>query len=228
MVSMKKLNQDLKKIGCHYPLWGRSEVSELAKVLAEDEEIAEVINGYYEGGFAQLCVTNRRVLLVDKKPLALTLEDLRYDMISEVDYGDRIITSNIHIITPIRALHFSTWNRRHLRQAMTKIQDKVMEMRNQSFLSEQFQPMAVPSPKSRMRQSGRLAAAVVRRMTEKPFRFETGIDHNDFDDGESEQFEQQVSYIAIPRPSPLINPYHKAPLLARRRRYPSYYLGISR
>lgn len=230
MVSIKTLNQDLKKIGCHYPLWGRSEVIELAKVLCEGEEIAEVINGYYEGGFAQLCVTNRRVLLIDKKPLALTIEDLRYDMITEVDYGDRIITSNIHIITPIRTLHFSTWNRHHLRQAMTKIQDKVMEMRNQSFLSEQFHPvpMPAPSPRSRVRQSGRLAAALVRRVIEKPFRFETGIDHNDYDRGEGNQFEHQVSYVAIPRPSPLINPYHKAPLLARRRRYPSYYLGLTR
>lgn len=229
MVSIKKLDQDLKRIGCHCPLWGRSEIHELAKVVTEGEEIAEVINGYYEGGFAQLCVTSRRVLLVDKKPLALTLEDLRYDMISEVDYGDRIITSNIHIITPIRTLHFSTWNRRHLRQAMTTIQDRVMEIRNQSFLAEQFQPVPVSQTTSQVRQSGRMAAALIRRMIDKPFRFESTADRSDYGDEPEDRFDQQpVSYIAIPRSSRLINPYHKAPLLARRRRYPSYYLGVTR
>jgi hypothetical protein len=229
MVSMKVLDKRLKKIGCHYPIWGRSEVCELANIVLPDEEIAQVINGYYEGGFGLLCVTNNRVLLVDKKPFALTVEDLRYDMIAEVDYGDSIIMSNIHILTPMRSLNFTSWSRTRLRKSMSYIQERVMEMRNQGFLAEQFHGTKLPQKSTAKgeRSQGVFGSPMLARVLRETIQHlqpPASINASIFSRSTSEDIEANpVTYIAIPRPSRLINPYHKAPLLARRRRYPSYY-----
>lgn len=214
MINIRTLDKKLKEIGCQSLFWGRSELYELAKVIMPGEEIAQVTNGYYEGGFGQLCVTNYRVLLIDKKPLALTLEDLRYDMIAEVDYGDSIFTSNLHIITPTRTFNFYSWSRGRLRKCMSYIQDRVMEMRNQGLLAEQFQ-----MPPSRPRHTRKLAAPLLRRMVQHiPGTMLSSMEHLGL-----EQEAEHMAFVAIPRPTRLINPYHKAPLLARRRRYPSFY-----
>jgi hypothetical protein len=46
------------------------------------EEIYELVNGIYEGGFAIVVATDVRLLLIDKKPMNyLNVEDLRFDMI---------------------------------------------------------------------------------------------------------------------------------------------------
>lgn len=87
MVTSKSITKQLRQIGCDYAVWGRSEIRELPTILMDDEQIQQAVNGYYDGGFALICVTNYRVLIVDKKPLALTVEDLRYDMIAEVDFN---------------------------------------------------------------------------------------------------------------------------------------------
>src|ERR1700712_3773588 len=69
MVSHKNVEEQLKRVGCNFALWGRSEIHELSNVLMPDEIIAQATNGSYEGGFALLCVTQYRVLLIDKKPM---------------------------------------------------------------------------------------------------------------------------------------------------------------
>ncbi|QQS19093.1 PH domain-containing protein [Candidatus Saccharibacteria bacterium] len=138
MVSMKQITKQLRQIGCDYAVWGRSEIRELTNILMDDEQIQQAVNGYYDGGFALLCVTNYRVLIVDKKPLALTVEDLRYDMIAEVDYSSRVFTSVFHIYTPMRTLIFTSWSISKLRKSMNYIQQRVMELRNNDYLVGQF------------------------------------------------------------------------------------------
>ena len=144
MVSTKDINDQLRQIGCDYAVWGRSEIHELTNILMDDEQIQQAVNGYYDGGFALLCVTNYRVLIVDKKPLALTVEDLRYDMIAEVDFSSRIFTSVLHVFTPMRTLIFTSWSMSKLKKSMNYIQQRVMELRNNDYLINQFPQMAQP------------------------------------------------------------------------------------
>lgn len=133
MVSLRTVEQQLIKTGCNYKFWGRSEIRELCNVLMPDEVIAQAVNGTYEGGFALLCVTNYRVLLVDRKPMLLTLEDIRYDMMSEVDYNNKLLGATIRIMTPMRTLVFTSWSNLRLRKCLNYIQQRVMEIRQHSF-----------------------------------------------------------------------------------------------
>jgi hypothetical protein len=130
MVSSKQIEQQLKRVDCHYTLWGSSEIAELTNLLMDDEEIAIAINGYYEGGFGLLVATNFRVLIIDKKPFVLNLEDLRYEMITEVTYGARLLIADMRIAIPTRTIYFDSWSMEKLHKAMRYIQQHVLQARD--------------------------------------------------------------------------------------------------
>src|SRR5579884_367553 len=123
MVSKSYVNRQLKKLDFNVQGWGRGEVDQLPNIILPDEEIYEVVNGIYEGGFALLLATDIRVLLVDKKPLSfLTVEDLRFDMINEIDYNHRLFGANIKIATGNKTLNFRSYNKPRLRKLIGHVQ----------------------------------------------------------------------------------------------------------
>lgn len=145
MVTLATVEEQLRKVGCNFRFWGRPEIRELANILMQDEIIAGCTNGRYEGGFALLCITNHRLLLVDRKPMFLTLEDIRFDMIAEIDYNARVLEATVHIITPNRTLTFHSWNQRRLREILNHTQQRVMEIR-QHYMMQQFQQQQQINP----------------------------------------------------------------------------------
>src|SRR5262249_496390 len=128
MVSMQEVEKQLTHVGCNFKLWGRAEIRELSNVLMPDEKIAQAVNGSYEGGFAMLVVKSYRVLLVDRKPMLLTIEDIRYDMMSEVDFHNRLLGATVKIFTPMRNLVFNSWSNTRLRKCVNYIQQRVAEI----------------------------------------------------------------------------------------------------
>lgn len=143
MVSRKVVEEQLRRIGCNIRFWGRSEVNELGRILLDDEIIAECVNGEYSNGFALLVATNHRVLLVDKKPmLYLTVEDLRFDMITEFNYSHRMLNATVRFYTANKTLQFTSWNQARLRRLLEYIQQRVLEMRQQQYMAQQFQAAA--------------------------------------------------------------------------------------
>jgi len=157
MVSLQQVERQLDLIGCNFKVWGRAEIRELCNVLMPQETIAQALNGSYEGGFALLCVTNYRVLLIDRKPMLLTIEDIRYDMIAEVDYHNRLLGATVHIFTPMRNLIFSSWSSVRLRKCVNYIQLRVMELRNHGMIAQQMQTqvngLQVPGVSGQMAQA---------------------------------------------------------------------------
>lgn len=132
MVSKQSVKDQLQHIGFDHAGWGRTEVSELHNILLPDEEIYEVVNGFYEGGFALLVATDVRVLLIDKKPLNyLTVEDLRFDMINEIDLNHRVIGANISIATGSKTLKFTSLNQQRLRKLIGHVQHCMAQTKRQ-------------------------------------------------------------------------------------------------
>ncbi len=138
MVTLATVDEQLKKIGCNFRFWGRAELRELCEILLPGETIAQAVNGQYDGGFALLVATDFRVLLIDKKPKYLTLKDIRFDMITELDFSGRMMNSTIRIYTPNKELRFTTPSGARLRKLFTYTQHKVMEIRHH-FMMNQFQ-----------------------------------------------------------------------------------------
>lgn len=137
MVTLSQVERQLEKAGCNFRIWGRAEIKELCNILVPTEIILQAVNGRYEGGFALLCLTDHRLLLIDRKPMFLTLEDIRFDMISEIDYHARLLDNTVHIITPNRKLVFRSWNQKRLRMLLNETQARVMEIR-QHFMLQQL------------------------------------------------------------------------------------------
>lgn len=145
MVHLQTVEQQLKSIGCNYRFWGRPEIKELAKILQPGEVVAQCTNGWYDGGIALLCVTDHRVLLIDRKPMFLTIEDIRFDMIAEIDFNHRLFNANVRIFSTNKTLSFSTWNHERLRRLVDFLQHHVMQLRHQSgTLEAQFEQANTP------------------------------------------------------------------------------------
>ena len=139
MVEMSIINDQLKAIGADFHFWGKSEIRELRNILVPGEQIMHCMNGRYEGGFAVLCSTDRRLLLIDKKLMFLTLEDVRYDMISEVDFNHSLLDATVHICTVNKKLRFTSLRGAELRKMTAYLQDRVMETRQQHMQPTQVQ-----------------------------------------------------------------------------------------
>lgn len=141
MITHDEVQKQLHAINAQQTFWGRGEIRELEHILVPGETITYCMRGRYEGGFATLCVTDMRIVLVDKKPLYLTLEDLRYDMVSEVDFSRRLVDSTITVCTVNKELKFTSFKGHLLRKATSYIQGRVMEFRQQHMMSDDHLPV---------------------------------------------------------------------------------------
>lgn len=146
MVRTEDVDQQLKRIGVNFQFLGRPELREIPHILFDNEQINHVVRGRYEGGWAVLCVTDQRVLLIDKKPFYLTIEDMRYDMIADVEFNHRLIDATIRLGTVNKTLRFTAYSHGSLRLVTTFIQQQVMAFRQrqssqqQQVVQQQFTP----------------------------------------------------------------------------------------
>ncbi len=130
MVHMSIIEARLSQLGLHVSALFKPEIRELQKILVEGEEIISVVPGRYFGGFALLSATDRRLILIDKKVAILTTEIIPYDMISEVDFGARMLDATVVIYTVNKQHRFTSLKHRHkLRELTTYIQQRVIELR---------------------------------------------------------------------------------------------------
>lgn len=144
MVTLQEVEKQLEAIGANSKFWGRAEIVELQHILVPGEQVQACLNGRYQGGFATFVATDQRLLLVDKKLFSLAIEDMRYDMISEVDFGAQLLSGTIKVCTPTKNLTFTTYKPKVLRQLVSYIQQRVMQVRHQ--YSIQHEPQAVTQP----------------------------------------------------------------------------------
>ncbi len=145
MVPAPEVKRQLKRIGAEYRFWGVPEIRELPKILFDNEQIEHLVNGRYKGGFATLCATNIRVLLIDKKFLFLTLEDIRYDMVSDVLFNHRLLNASLTLGTVHEPVTFVGFNKTKLREMTGYIQHRVMEYREHKAMQRPPDDL-VPEP----------------------------------------------------------------------------------
>ncbi len=140
MVSVQSVEQQLKRLKFSTHSWGRAEIRELPNILMPDEEMYECVNGTYEGGFALLVATDSRVLLIDKKPLNfLTVEDMRFEMINELDYSHRMIGAQISISAGSKTLQFKSYNQARLRKLINHVQHCMADSKKQMSAGQKDQ-----------------------------------------------------------------------------------------
>jgi hypothetical protein len=188
MVHLSEVEKQLKRIGADFKFWGKPEMRELQHILVPGEQITHCLNGRYDGWFAMMCSTDMRLLLVDKKPMYLTVEDIRYDMISEVDYSHRFLDAMTRVCTPNKTILFKSMKHKELRALTGYVQQRVMELRQMQSYQQ------APATDNGMgQQQGQVAPA-------SPFASQVA----------QPQQVRPLQYMAT-------NPYTKIPLMMRRR-----------
>ncbi len=197
MIDPQVVQKQLRRLGADQAFWGKPELAELPKIMIEGEIIEHVRHGHYTGGFATLVATNHRLLLVDKKPFFLTVEDIRYDMIAEVDYGHQILGATIHVRSFSKDLKFQSLDQASLRSITGFIQHKVMELRGQ-------QTATTPRPGMAQRQ------AIPMQI------FETGTELTDQQATGLLPLNKE-SWDKVNQTHRVANPYAQTPLITRRR-----------
>jgi hypothetical protein len=131
MVHLNVIEARLQQLGIRSTRGFGPEIKELQHILMPEEKIVALVTGRYFGGFAIMVATDNRVLIIDKRILFLTVEDIRYDMISEIDFSARLMDATINMFTVNKQHRFTSMRHRHLMRNLTSyIQQRIMEIRN--------------------------------------------------------------------------------------------------
>lgn len=152
MVHPSLIEARLGKLGFRASRWFRAEINELQHILMDDEELISLACGRYFGSFALLVATDQRMLIIDKRVFFMTIEDIRYDMISEIDFNmQQVYAANLTVYTMNKTHKFTSVKyKRQLRELATYTQRRVWELRQQtpsdSLPSAQSQTSFMPTP----------------------------------------------------------------------------------
>jgi hypothetical protein len=130
MVHPSIIEARLGELGFKASRWFKAEICELEKILMDDEKIIALACGRYFGSFALLVATDQRLLLIDKRVFFMTIEDSRYDMISEIDFNMQVYAANLTIYTMNKTHRFTSVKyKQQLRDLTTYVQRRVWEFR---------------------------------------------------------------------------------------------------
>jgi hypothetical protein len=195
----------LSQLGFKATRFFKPEIRELQHILLDNEKIITLAQGRYYGGFALLVATDQRLLLIDKKALFLTLEDIRYDMISEIDFSSRLFDSTVSIFTFNKQHKFTTVrNKHHLRQLASYAQRRVMELRQQYTGPVSVdQQQAVQQPQ-------------MQQFPQQPVQVEAQVREPRFSALPSPKVSHLMGAAAVHASRSWMNPYTKSSLMMRK------------
>jgi len=138
MVHASKIEASLSKLNIKLSGWFRAELRELQQTMTDDEEIVALVCGRYYGGYALLAATNHRVLLIDKKTFFMALEDIRYDMISEINFSSHLLDSTITLFTVNKQHRFTSFKHKNQLRGLTNyVQKRVIQLRSSGPVVQQ-------------------------------------------------------------------------------------------
>jgi hypothetical protein len=103
----------------------------LARILREDEVILGAVYGKYvkanlsHSGRGLLVITDRRILLIDKKPLFLQYDEIKFEMVSGIQFGKTLITELVTLDTRLRNVAFRTFNERCAQHFVEAVEESI-------------------------------------------------------------------------------------------------------
>ncbi len=153
MIDSKAVDTQLKSLNLRFRLFGRSEIRELRRLLESGEKVLHCVYGYYQGGSGLLIATEKRVLLIDKRPFYLNIEDMTYDTLRHVDVILKSMQSSLNLHDGKKKLTFRSISDARLKNMKNYIADMIeLSTKNQVVpiqLSEAARQYLKPAWRSR-------------------------------------------------------------------------------
>ena len=128
MVTKELIQSQLRALGMQFKLFGRTEVQQLHNIILPGETILHCVYGYYVGGSGLLVATDKRLLLIDQRPLYLHLEELTYDRIHESRIGRKLMQSVLFIRSGSKRLRFRTMSDARMKRLFRFVENKLAEV----------------------------------------------------------------------------------------------------
>ena len=128
MVTEDLQNKQLKQLSLRFRFFGRSEIKELRRLLEKNELVHQCVYGFYQGGSGILVTTTKRVLLVDKRPFYLNLEDMHYENIHDTVFSSQFLQGTLYVHAGMRKIMFKSISDARLREIKEYIHEKISNL----------------------------------------------------------------------------------------------------
>lgn len=126
----ERVFNELRQLGMRpWGLW-RLDIRYLPKIIHENEHIKAVAYGSGPDGAGTLVATDRRVLYVNKKPMFVKSDELTYDIIGGVSYGDVGVQATVILHSRIADFKLRTYNLRLAQGFRDYIEERCLEHLN--------------------------------------------------------------------------------------------------
>lgn len=80
----------------------KSESRALPKVLHDNEHVEAVVYGQHHSNSVMLVATDERIIYLDKKPMALFLDEVSYEVISGIEFEIHTLFATLVLHTPVK------------------------------------------------------------------------------------------------------------------------------
>lgn len=125
MVAKKSLTGQLKGIGYKFRFFGRSEIEVLRQLIEPGEFIVQCVYGYYQGGSGLLVATDKRLLLIDKRPFYLYVENHGYESVTQIDFMAHMLQGVLYFQADLKKFVFKSISDARLAKLCRYVQEKI-------------------------------------------------------------------------------------------------------
>lgn len=171
MVARKTLKKQLADLKLRGWIFGRAEIKELRKLLNPDEIVKHCAYGYYTGGSGLLVATNERILLVDKQPLYLNVEEISYESVRSVECRQKNLQALISICTSMKRLQFRSFSDARLKLMEKYVSERALEAQNVIANNITQEQSFTPTPYINSGWRHRTGVILPRRIRRHPSKF---------------------------------------------------------
>jgi hypothetical protein len=125
MNNSKIVELQSRSLNLRFRIFGRSEIKELKNLLRAGEKVLHCAYGFYQGGTGLLVATEQRVLLIDKRPFYLNVEEMKYDSLRYVDVILKSLQASLQLRDGRKKLIFRSISDARLKGMKEYIADKI-------------------------------------------------------------------------------------------------------
>lgn len=123
---------------------GRKEIKELPEILADNEQVNNLIQGTYNNGQGILISTDRRLVFIDKGLLyGLKVEDFPLDKISSIQYETGLLLGKVKIHTSGNIATIDNVEKGSARKFAEFVRDKLSQPTPQTITQNTSEPNAL-------------------------------------------------------------------------------------
>jgi hypothetical protein len=141
MVAKQSLLTQLRALGLHFKVFGRYELKEMQRLLRPGEQVHACVHGYYQGGTCLLAATDQRLLLIDRRPFYVNIEDMHYPHINELAFTRKFMHATMYIRLGGKRLIFRSFSDANLHSLFAYTEQQVELSKHDSALfTQQVEP----------------------------------------------------------------------------------------